>query len=91
MSDHGLMTTWLATQIVGEEGMKHVTLEPVRVASAYGVCSTADVIAGLAPLARRAHTVGPHPPKRRGTRPAQPVHISRQMIAGMPNRPGDDC
>lgn len=55
MSDHGLMTTWLATQIVGEEGMKHVTLEPVRVASAYGVCSTADVIAGLAPLARRAH------------------------------------
>ncbi len=55
MSDHGLMTTWLASQIVGEEGMEHVNLEPIRVASSFGICSTADVIAGLAPLARRAH------------------------------------
>lgn len=53
MSDHGLMTAWLASEVIGQAGMEHVTLEPVRVAAANGVCSAADVIAGLAPLAQR--------------------------------------
>lgn len=55
MSDHGLMAAWLASEVIGETGMAHVTLEPVRVASREGICSAADVIAGLAPLARRVH------------------------------------
>ncbi|MDQ4075925.1 MAG: S8 family serine peptidase [Chloroflexota bacterium] len=54
MSDHGLMTTWLATEVIGVEGLEHVTLEPIRVATAEGVCSAADVIAGLARLVQRA-------------------------------------
>lgn len=54
MSDHGLMTTWLATEVIGAAAMERVTLEPVRVAAASGVCSVADVLAGLAPLVPRA-------------------------------------
>ena len=55
MSDHGLMTAWLATQMIGEAAIERVSVEPVRIASARGVCSAADVIAGLAGLARRVH------------------------------------
>ncbi|HEX8682922.1 MAG TPA: hypothetical protein VF707_11450, partial [Ardenticatenaceae bacterium] len=54
MSDHGLMTTWLATEVIGEAAMEKVTVEPIRIAGESGVCSAADVIAGLAPLVPRA-------------------------------------
>ncbi len=54
MSDHGLMAAWLASEVIGAEGMARVSLEPVRVAMTWGVCSAADVIAGLAPLVQRA-------------------------------------
>jgi hypothetical protein len=54
MSDHGLMTTWLAAEVIGEVGMGHVSVEAVPIATTEGICSAADVIAGLAPLARRA-------------------------------------
>ncbi len=59
MSDHGLMTAWLASEVIGEAGMQRVRLEPIRVATAEGVCSTADVIAGLAPLVARARAGEP--------------------------------
>lgn len=54
MRSHGLMTAWLATETIGTEAMAHVTLEPIRVATASGICSMVDVVAGLAPLAERA-------------------------------------
>lgn len=54
MRSHGLMTAWLAAEVIGEEAMANVTLEPIRVATGSGVCSIADVVAGLAPLVTRA-------------------------------------
>lgn len=54
MQSHGLMTAWLAAEVIGETAMAHVTLEPIRVATRHGICSMVDVLAGLAPLAERA-------------------------------------
>lgn len=54
MQSHGLMTAWLAAETIGTEAMNNVTLEPIRVATASGICSMVDVVAGLAPLAERA-------------------------------------
>jgi hypothetical protein len=54
MASHGLMTAWLATEVIGVEAMAQVTLEPIRVATGSGVCAIVDVLAGIAPLAERA-------------------------------------
>ena len=54
MGDHGLATTWLAAEVIGDEALTNVGIEAVRVATEHGVCSAADIIAGLAPLVPRA-------------------------------------
>jgi hypothetical protein len=54
MRSHGLMTAWLAAEVIGAEAMAYTTFEPIRVATRNGVCSMVDVLVGLAPLAERA-------------------------------------
>lgn len=54
MQSHGLMTAWLAAEVIGPEAMAYTTLEPIRIATRNGVCSMVDVLVGLAPLAERA-------------------------------------